>query len=138
MIASFVVRQLKRELIVQLLVFGVVGVTATLTHYFTALISHEWAGIDLYFANLIGYVSAVMVSYFGHGRFTFKQELDLQVFLRFALVSVSTFFCSELILLALETFLQLSHRVSLGVVVCTIPVITFVLSKMWVFRARKE
>ncbi len=133
-------RHLSRELIIQLMIFAVVGVTATLTHYFTALFSHELAGIDLYLSNLFGYVAAVMVSYFGHGRFTFKQELNWGVFTRFAIVSVSTFLCSELILLGLEKGLQLPHRLSLAVVVCTIPLITFVLSKLWVFRspAQKE
>ncbi|SMF03684.1 Putative flippase GtrA (transmembrane translocase of bactoprenol-linked glucose) [Alteromonadaceae bacterium Bs31] len=131
---AFVKRHLSRELIVQLMIFGVVGVTATLTHYFTALLSHELGGIDLYLANLFGYVAAVMVSFFGHGRFTFKQELNWGVFVRFSIVSVSTFFCSELILLGLEKGLDLPHRISLAVVVSTIPLITFVLSKLWVFR----
>jgi len=125
---------LNRELIRQLAVFGVVGVTATLTHYFVALFSHEIGRVDLYIANLFGYVSAVMVSYFGHSLFTFRQSLKLNIFFRFAITSVTTFLVSELILLFLESGLKLPHRVSLGVVVCTIPVITFIISKFWVFR----
>jgi len=136
MLALNLLRQkLSRTLIIQLVVFGVVGVTATLTHYFMALFSHEIMTLSLYVANFLGYVSAVMVSFFGHGRFTFQQKLSWGVFARFALVSVGTFGCSELILLALESYFSLSHRISLGVVVCTIPIITFVLSKLWVFRA---
>ena len=135
MVITFLKRQLSRELIVQLFIFGVVGVTATLTHYFVALGTHEGLGVDLYIANLFGYVSAVLVSYFGHGKLTFKQELSWKVFMRFALVSVLIFLLSEVILYCLGTFAKLPHRVSLGVVVCIIPLISFVLSKLWVFKA---
>lgn len=138
MVVNFVRRRLSRELIVQLFVFGLVGVTATLTHYFVALFSHEVGGLDLYLANLAGYCSAVAVSYFGHSLLTFRRELNLKVFFRFVVVSVSTFLCSELLLFGLEQGLALPHRVSLAVIVCVIPVITFVLSKLWVFRAPVE
>jgi len=117
----------------QLVVFGLVGVTATLTHYLTALFCNEVLGINLYLCNLLGYACAVAVSYFGHGRFTFQVSLNRRIFRRFVLVSVTTFLASECILAGLEQGLQLPHRVSLGVVVLTIPLITFLLSKMWVF-----
>ena len=117
----------------QLVVFGIVGVTATLTHYLVALFCHEVLGINLYLCNLLGYTSAVTVSYFGHGRFTFQVNLNRQIFRRFVLVSVTTFLASECILAALEQALRLPHRLSLAVVVLTIPLITFILSKMWVF-----
>ncbi|WP_339067424.1 GtrA family protein [Teredinibacter turnerae] len=127
-------RHLNRALIVQLAIFGVVGVSATLTHYFVALLSHERALLPLYFANILGYCAAVAISFFGHGKLTFRRELDLGVFLRFVVVSITTLGVSELLLFIMETWLVLSHRISLAVVVCTIPVITFLLSKLWVFR----
>ncbi|ACR13264.1 GtrA family protein [Teredinibacter turnerae] len=127
-------RHLNRALIVQLAIFGVVGVSATLTHYFVALLSHERALVPLYFANILGYCAAVAISFFGHGKLTFRRELDLGVFLRFVVVSITTLGVSELLLFIMETWLVLSHRISLAVVVCTIPVITFLLSKLWVFR----
>ncbi|WP_018415424.1 GtrA family protein [Teredinibacter turnerae] len=127
-------RHLNRALIIQLAIFGVVGVSATLTHYFVALLSHERALVPLYLANILGYCAAVAISFFGHGKLTFRRELDLGVFLRFVVVSITTLGVSELLLFIMETWLVLSHRISLAVVVCTIPVITFLLSKLWVFR----
>ncbi|WP_236074859.1 GtrA family protein [Teredinibacter purpureus] len=131
---TFIRRTFSRELIVQLLVFGVVGVLATLTHYLVALFSYEGLNLSLYFANLLGYLSAVLVSYFGHGRFTFKQSFRWALFVRFSVMSVTTFLCSELMLVGLENYAQLPARFSLAVVVCTIPIVTFVLSKLWVFK----
>jgi putative flippase GtrA len=128
------IKKLDRELLRQLLVFGLIGVSATMTHYFVALFSHQFLHISLYAANLSGYCAAVAISYFGHGRLTFKQELNWQVFSRFVAVSISTLLLSEVLLYALETQFSLHHAISLGIVVCTIPLITFVLSKLWVFR----
>lgn len=128
-------QQLDRELLFQLAIFGVVGVSATLTHYFVALFCHELGQIEIYYANVLGYCAAVAISYFGHGKLTFRRQLSMAVFLRFAVVSLTTLGFSELLLLALEHGLALSHRISLAVVVCTIPVITFLLSKLWVFKS---
>jgi putative flippase GtrA len=131
---SAVRRLLNRETLRQLVVFGLVGVTATLTHYLTALLCHEGLGISLHISNFIGYVCAVAVSYFGHGVLTFRVELNRWVLRRFILVSITTFTASAGILAGLETGLKLPHRVSLAVVVLTIPLISFLLNKLWVYR----
>lgn len=125
---------LNREALRQLLMFGLVGLAATLTHYLIALGSHEALGFSLYVANLAGYVSAVGVSYFGHGLLTFRVTLCRSVFRRFVVVSIATFLASEVLLAGLESILKLPHRVSLAVVVLTIPAISFLLNKLWVYR----
>lgn len=131
------ITHLNRELARQLLVFGIIGVSATLTHYVVALLTHNYLGFNLYIANLSGYCTAVAISYFGHGRLTFRRELNWLVFSRFVLVSLTTLGLSEILLWGLESQFSLHHTLSLAIVVCTIPVITFVLSKLWVFRASK-
>ncbi len=118
----------------QFFVFCVVGVIATLTHYLVALFFHELLAVNLYVCNLIGYVTAVVVSYCGHSRFTFRVALSQEIFRRFIIVSILTFIASEGILAVLENTLQLGHRISLAIVVLIIPLITFLLNKMWVFR----
>lgn len=125
---------LSREALRQLVVFGLVGIAATVTHYLIALGSHEGMGFSLYVANLAGYVCAVGVSYFGHGLLTFRVRLTPGVLGRFIVVSITTFLASEVILAGLQTGLKLPHRVSLAVVVLTIPLISFLLNKLWVYR----
>lgn len=122
------------KLLRQLFFFGIVGVSATLTHYLVALCSHNYLGFSLYFANVSGYCAAVAISYFGHGKLTFQRQLKWPVFFRFVLVSLTTLGLSEGILWILLTQFTLHHAISLAIVVCTIPVITFILSKIWVFR----
>jgi putative flippase GtrA len=125
---------LSRETFRQLAVFGLVGVMATVTHYLVALGCHEIAGTGLHASNLIGYACAVGVSYFGHGLLTFRVQLDGRVLRRFVLVSIATFAASAGILAGLEDYLNLPHRLSLAVVVMVIPLISFLLNKLWVYR----
>jgi putative flippase GtrA len=125
---------LSRETLRQLAMFGLVGVMATITHYLAALGCHEILGLGLHVSNLLGYACAVGVSYFGHGLLTFRVELNRRVLRRFVLVSIATFAASAGILAGLENQLQLPHRLSLAVVVMTIPLISFVLNKLWVYR----
>ncbi|MGL4565081.1 MAG: GtrA family protein, partial [Halioglobus sp.] len=54
----------------QVLRFALVGAAATCTHYIVALISA--LHIHLYGANLLGYLAAVAISYFGHQRYSFR------------------------------------------------------------------
>lgn len=129
-------KMLNREMLRQLVIFGLVGVAATLTHYSIALLSHEVLGLHLYVANPVGYICAVGVSFFGHGRWTFRVDLGMGVFRRFVIVSITTFLASQAILVGLEAGLDLPHRLSLGVVVLTIPLISFLLNKLWVYRHR--
>jgi putative flippase GtrA len=123
-----------REILRQILIFGLVGAASTITHYLVALATHEGLGLHLYTANLAGYACAVAVSYFGHGLLTFRVKLSRQVLRRFIIVSISSFLASEAILAGCETLLQLSHRVSLAVVVLSIPAISFLFNKLWVYR----
>ena len=136
-------------LIKQIATFGVVGVLATATHYFVALflatggigfnqqshleIADTTGFLNVYLANLAGYLCAVSLSYFGHGIFTFKVALNKNVFKKFVVVSVSTFLLSEVMLTLLENVLKLAPQFSLAVVVMTIPILSFIVNKFWVY-----
>ncbi len=129
---------ISKKLFRQLFFFGIVGVLATGTHYVVALFAHEFLNISLYVANLVGYGCAVTVSYCGHGKITFQQELGRRVFLRFVVMSLTIFTLSEMILVLLEQQEGISHRLSLLVVVLVIPLISFLMSKLWVFRSSED
>jgi putative flippase GtrA len=118
----------------EVFVFAVVGILATGTHFFSAFffVENEWATV--YIANFLGYVCAVFVSFFGHGIFTFKVRLSHHILLRFLIVSVANFACSELALFLSESEFHLPHELSLLVAVLIIPIISFVINKLWVYR----
>lgn len=129
-LSSFMAKFKLREIIA----FGLVGGLATVTHYVCAMISNEWLAVELYLANLIGYLCAVGVSFIGHSKMTFQMDMSRALFRRFFLMSVATFGFSELLLWCLETGLELPARIVMLVVVITIPVISYLLNKFWVYR----
>lgn len=118
----------------EIIFFGIVGVLATATHYLVALVLLETSYINLYVANLMGYSCAVAVSFVGHSLLTFRVGLKIKFLGPFIVVSISTFILSECILWLLEEGLELDPRFSLGVVVVSIPVLSYVLNKFWVYK----
>jgi putative flippase GtrA len=121
----------ERALPVQLLIFALVGIAATGTHYLVALLVHQRTGLNLYLASLAGYCSAVVISFAGHAFWTFQVKPQRRIFLRFLVVSASAFLVSEA-LLAAST--GLSPAIALAVVVLVIPVLSFLFNKLWVYR----
>lgn len=119
----------------QLLRFLLVGAAATCAHYVVALISAN--AINLYAANLLGYLMAVAISYFGHQRFSFRLAAEAvshrEQLPRFVLVSLSGLALSYLILLLVREAFGASAWLSLAAAVGLVPVYTFLANKYCVF-----
>lgn len=124
---------INRDTIKQVFAFGCVGVLATAVHYCVALFLSESQLTSVYIANICGYLCAVLVSLYGHSIFTYKKKVNVVVAQRFAIVSLSTLACSEVILYILQSALQINHRISLAIIVISIPVVSFFMNKFWVY-----
>ena len=120
----------------QIIAFASVGVAATIVHYVAALIAAQWLPIS--FANPIGFVVAFFVSYLGHVQFTFQLRGEDRRhgnrLPKFAVTAVSGFLLGQTVLLTLTRVTNTPDFVALAVAVASVPVITFALSKLWVFR----
>ena len=116
--------------------FALVGVAATCAHYLVAIVAVQ--NINVYGANLAGYLAAVAISYFGHQRYSFalsaREISHRSQFPRFVFASLGGLALSYLVLAILETGLGAPHWLSLAAAVCLVPVYTFVVNKLCVFR----
>ena len=121
----------------QVLRFALVGAAATCTHYIVALISA--LHIHIYGANLLGYLAAVAISYFGHQRYSVRVaagDVSHQRQLpRFVAGSLGGLALSYLLLALMRDWLGAPNWLSLAVAVGLVPVYAFVLNRLWVFRA---
>lgn len=122
----------------EIIVFGVVGVLATLIHYTSAIAFVELLGLEVLMANFYAYCMAVGVSYVGHAKFTFRTSLETTGFCKFLVVSLSALALSQLLLGALAWLDWLHYRLNLLVVVAFVPIYSFVFNKFWVYRLRKQ
>jgi putative flippase GtrA len=118
----------------EILTFGVVGVSATAAHYFTALILIEWGHVNLHLANFLGFSAGFGVSYLGQSIFTFKASLSWPTLAKYLVLAVSNYFISAITLEFLSDFLNLSHRIALLIMVMILPLMSYFVSKKFIFK----
>jgi putative flippase GtrA len=120
----------------EVLRFALVGAAATCAHYGVALLLARH--LNLYGANLLGYLAAVAISYFGHQRYSFRVapgDISHQRQLpRFIAGSLGGLALSYLLLALMKDLLGAPAWLSLAVAVGLVPVYTFLFNKLWVFR----
>ncbi|GAC1377514.1 MAG: GtrA family protein [Aquirhabdus sp.] len=122
------------ETIGQLMRFGVIGVIAAVTHYCIAifLTNNQVAAA---WANLVAFVIAFWVSYFGHRYFSFDAgDISHQQTLpRFILVAVFGFILNESLLLLMLHFTKISIALGLPFIIIITAIFTFILSRQFAF-----
>lgn len=114
--------------------FAIIGLLATILH-----IGMLWLLItqgDVYpiVANLLAFLVAFLLSFTGHYYWTFSSKRNrLQALWRFLIVSGSAFMLNNFVLALLLEVNGFPPVVSAVSAAFVIPVITFILGKIWVF-----
>ncbi len=121
-------------MLAQALRFGGVGGLATSVHVLSALVSSKVLQLSAQQANLTGFATAVLVSYFAHARFTFRSESSsVEQFLRFVVVAFAGLAVSSLtVALCTEKF-GLSLVAAMMAVAVLVPASSFLAMRFWVF-----
>lgn len=115
--------------------FFVVGAAATGCNYVAALAAQHFAGCGALLAGLIGYASAVGVSYFGNAGLTFRRPaLHGPQFLRFMTVSLAGLAINLGLVIAGTRLMRWPLWLALVPVVLIVPAATFAMAKFWAFR----
>jgi putative flippase GtrA len=119
--------------------FVLVGGAATSTHVVTALLAQHLLAVSPTTANLMGYSTAVLVSYLGNAGLTFgRQLLHGPQFLRFIVVSLAGLALSQSLTLLCVNLLHLPFAIALIPIVTLVPICSFVLSKVYAFADPAE
>jgi putative flippase GtrA len=117
--------------------FGIVGAASTLTHLLVALIAYNQFGLAPLPANVIGFLFAFSVSFGGHSYWTFRgHEAELKAsIVRLLIVSIFGFLLNNSILWVLVEKTALGGNQAIILAALIVPPVTYLLSKLWVFRA---
>ncbi len=119
----------------QLVRFAGVGALATVVHLTAALGGRAFLEMSAQAANLLGFLCAVLVSYVGHGRFTFQVDANHRVHLpRFAIVATIGLAISSLLTFVLFSRLGLPFAVAMATIAVIVPLVSFLGSRNWAFR----
>lgn len=120
----------------QLFRFGVIGLTALGVHLFAVMIMVSMLGLAPLIANVIGFLIAFQVSYWGHYKWTFEAEHipHKMAYARFFFTASCNFIFNEILYAGLLYNTELPYDLALFIVLIFISALTFIVSKFWVFR----
>lgn len=122
-------------LLYQLFRFGVVGTTAALIHFTVVVILVHGLFIAPLAANVFGYAVAFQMSYWGHRLWTFNGTVSThrEALPKLVIVQSLNFAANQTLFYFLLT-LHLPYQLALLITLAVLPMFTFVLNKLWVFR----
>jgi putative flippase GtrA len=114
--------------------FALIGIVATGVHVAVALTARTAFSLDPLVANFTGYACAVGVSYLGNARLTFgRSARDAGQFARFLFVSLLGLALNQTIIHLLVDRAHWPFWLALGPVVVLVPLLSFLLMKLWAF-----
>lgn len=130
----------KKALAAQLLRFGTIGSFAALVHFSVVVTLVSLTLMHPLFANIIAFLIAFQVSYFGHKYWTFDDiaQKAKTAWLKFFTVAVLSFLLNEFLFFILLTQTQLYYPIALLIVLMIVPPFTFILSKTWAFYDNRQ
>ena len=132
-----------RQKLQEVIIFGMVGVAASVTHFIVAVVLIEMVSLSIPIANVLAFLSALPVSYFGHAILTFsaqrygrETEVTKQSAARFVTLSVIGFCINQASVVYFAAYLGYPHRIVLVVTILGVAGFLFLASMFWAFRGK--
>ncbi len=126
----------KTEFFRQVGSFGIIGILATIVHAAIFSITAN-LGLVVDLANVLAFLCALPISYFGNARLTFRVVPDWRMARRFIGMSLLGFALNALNV-RLVAGLGLPWAVSLPGMLVVVPVLSFGISRLWVYTPRSS
>ena len=126
---------LQNKVFWQLIRFGLVGIAASCVHFGIVVAFVQTHRLQPLSANAIAFCFAFQVSYWGHRCFTFSSQANhFKAVSKLITVSVGTFAANQGLFYLLFKIVGLQYALALFIVLATLPILTFIINKYWVFR----
>jgi putative flippase GtrA len=116
--------------------FGLIGAAATLTYLAVSLGGGEFLGLAPLLASSIGVIASFCVSYAGHRAFSFRVAPEHRIYLPRFLAAAGVIYVVQLAVMAAVTdLLRLPYQTGVAAIVAVIPLVTFLINRLWVFAS---
>jgi len=135
---------IKNSLAKQGLRFGIIGICSAVTHISIYLVLGRPDALNPLIANLIGFIFAFVVSFTGHRYWTFNTQTTnsgihwFQYMPRFITTTLLGLGLNTLIVYLIVFKLGMAYGYAVPFMLTIVPVVTFILNKLWVFRAKNQ
>ncbi|GMQ47941.1 GtrA family protein [Vibrio sp. 10N] len=126
---------LDRLLEYRLVRFALTGGMATAIHIVVAFSFIHLVKDNVLYANILGFSIAFMFSYFAQTVLVFRQEVNLRNALRFFMVQFGALMISQAIS---ELFSDWNSYIRVLMVVVILPIITYLIHKVWTYSGSSE
>ncbi len=102
-----------------------------------AYVFYEWVHVRFLIAHFFGFLCGLIIAYFGHYFYSFRDNVaHTKRFPKFLITTSAALLLHQLGALVLVKYLLLDYSTQvLPLLVVSVPVITFLLNKFWVFSA---
>jgi putative flippase GtrA len=112
--------------------FGLVGIVNTGVHAGIVIALMETLAPPAYVANGIAFMFANVMSYCINSRFTFRTAISFRGYRKFLLVSLLSL-ALTLAITSLAEYSGLHYGIGLVLVICVVPVLNYLVMKLWAF-----
>lgn len=111
--------------------FGGVGVLATLVHLSVAALCFQfWPAISPFLANLVAFLVAFQVSFWGHRHYTFRRDGRLH---RFFALALGGFALNNGVLATLLALTPLPGFTAIVFATFAVPLLVYLAARFWAF-----
>lgn len=117
--------------------FSITGGSSTAVHFCTVMLLVASRLLTPIAANIIAFLIAFSVSYFGHSRWTFadfKNNSNKRTLPKFFATAVFSFTLNESLFAYLIYVENMPYRIALLIVLASVSIVTFLISRYWAFR----
>ena len=123
-----------RQTLGEMVRFGVIGIVATFVHVGMVVFLVEVPDLEPVWANVLAFLTALSVSYFGNFHWTFAAEGQHgRRVPRFVCTQTFGFASSQTIMFVVVEVLRMHYGIALTAVLMTVPLVSYLLSRKWVF-----
>ena len=129
-----IIKKIKRHHVKQIALYGVVGVVALVVQTVLYMVLCRLHMYPLY-ATFIGCGVGMVVGYIGHTRYTFARthKFSHKEFMKYVVTALFSFAFNSACVYILVTVLK--YHSDIGIIPMVIaPLLTFLISKFWVFK----
>ena len=125
----------KMPLLYQIMRFGLVGVVASAVHFSIVVMLVQQLSLAPLIANIIGFSIGFQVSYSGHRHWTFRGTTAEHsvAYTRLLILQINNFILNETFYYILLN-MHIPYQIALIIVLSIMPILTFTISKLWIFR----
>lgn len=118
----------------EFLTFVIIGIINTFNGVIFSYIYSSF--LDENLAFIFGYISGLIISYVLNSKITFKEELKIIKFVRFAIASIPNFIIQNIVVILVFNMMGLHKLIAFGLAAAIGVPVTFVLMKLFAFNKK--